>query len=62
MIANGIALQKDTGTSKLRDVPEDETFTIQFETMDKTVSRDEYVAFIREKSLEAVYRGVRVLD
>lgn len=62
MIANGIALQKDTGISKLRDIPQDETFTIQFETMDKTVSRDEYVAFIREKSSEAVTRGVPVLD
>ncbi len=28
MVANGIALQKDTGVALLRELPNDETFTI----------------------------------
>ena len=43
MVANGIALQKDTGVALLREVPNDETFTILFNGVEQTVSREEFV-------------------
>ena len=61
MVANGIALQKDTGVALLREVPNDETFTILFNGIEKTVSRDEFVDYIERKSIEAISSGIPIL-
>ena len=54
MVANGIALQKDTGVALLRELPNDETFTILFNGVEQTVSRDEYIVYLEHKAVEAV--------
>ena len=61
MVANGIALQKDTGVALLRELPNDETFTILFNGVEQTVSRDEYIVYLEHKAVEAVANGIPVL-
>ena len=61
MVANGIAIQKDTGVALLREVPNDETFTILFNGSEQTVSRDQFVDYIERKAVEAVASGIPVL-
>lgn len=63
MVANGIAIQKDTGDASLRELPINEAFFIQTETMgDRQVTREEFLNYLKSRSLEAVNTGVPVLS
>jgi len=63
MIANGIAIEKDTGIAQFRSVPTNERFTVRLSNMDETlVSRVEFIDYIRTKSMEAVNSGIPTLS